>query len=72
MPINFDQTYAGVSMLYATLAGWFGDDRGDSDSAGKLIWIAVSIAVAVAATAFVITIFNKAKTGVPDPVAPSP
>ena len=43
------------------------------DSApGRLIWLAVGIAVAVAATGFAITLFNNAKARVPDPTPPIP
>ena len=49
------------------------DDGNEADSApGRLIWLAVGIAVAVAATGFAITLFNNAKARVPDPTPPIP
>lgn len=49
------------------------DDGNEADSApGRLIWLAVGIAVAVAATGFAITLFNNAKARVPDPTPPTP
>jgi hypothetical protein len=35
-----------------------------------MIWLAVGIVVALAATAFFVSKFNQAKSNVPDPVAP--
>jgi hypothetical protein len=48
------------------------DESGVDEAVSKMIWLAVGIGVAVAATAFFIGIFNTAKSNVPDPVAPSP
>ncbi len=48
------------------------DDDGIDEAVTKMIWLAVGIAVAVAATAFFISVFNSAKSSVPDPVAPTP
>ena len=48
------------------------DDSGVEDAPSKLIYLAVAVAVAIAAGVFIISVFNNAQTGVPDPVAPSP
>ena len=46
------------------------DEDGVDEAVTKMIWLAVGIVVALAATAFVMAKFNQAKAGVPDPVAP--
>ncbi|MFN3254299.1 MAG: hypothetical protein ACE37B_01260 [Ilumatobacter sp.] len=48
------------------------DESGVEDAPSKLIYLAVAVAVAIAAGLFIIGVFNDAQTGVPDPVAPSP
>ena len=48
------------------------DEAGLDEAVTKMIWLAVGIGVAVAATAFFITVFNTAQANVPDPVAPTP
>ena len=48
------------------------DDAGVEDSPSKLIFLAVAVAIAIAAGLFVIGVFNDAQSNVPDPVAPSP
>jgi hypothetical protein len=48
------------------------DEEGIDEAVTKMIWLAVGIAVAIAATAFFIGVFNSAKSSVPDPVAPTP
>jgi hypothetical protein len=48
------------------------DESGIDEAVSKMIWLAVGIGVAVAATAFFVGIFNTAKSNVPDPVAPTP
>lgn len=48
------------------------DESGVEDAPSKLIYLAVAVAVAIAAGVFIISVFNNAQTGVPDPVAPSP
>ena len=47
-------------------------DAGVEDSPSKLIFLAVAVAIAIAAGLFVIGVFNDAQSNVPDPVAPSP
>lgn len=44
------------------------DETGIDEAVTKMIWLAVGIGVAVAATAFFTDIFNTAKANVPDPV----
>lgn len=46
------------------------DDDGVDEAVTKMIWLAVGIVVALAATAFFTAKFNQAKNTVPDPVAP--
>lgn len=46
------------------------DEDGVDEAVTKMIWLAVGIVVALAATAFFMTTFNKAKGNVPDPVSP--
>jgi hypothetical protein len=46
------------------------DEDGVDEAVTKMIWLAVGIVVALAATAFVVSKFNQAKSNVPDPVAP--
>ncbi|MEN9645172.1 MAG: hypothetical protein RL238_1841 [Actinomycetota bacterium] len=46
------------------------DDEGVDEAVTKMIWLAVGIVVAMAATAFFMAKFNQAKANVPDPVAP--
>ena len=48
------------------------DESGVEDSPSKLIYLAVAVAVAIAAGVFIIGVFNDAQSGVPDPVAPAP
>lgn len=48
------------------------DDSGVEDSPSKLLWLAVAVALAIAAGVFIIGVFNDARDGVPDPVAPAP
>jgi heme/copper-type cytochrome/quinol oxidase subunit 2 len=46
------------------------DDDGVDEAVTKMIWLAVGIVVALAATAFFMAKYNQAKNNVPDPVAP--
>jgi hypothetical protein len=55
-----------------SLARRLADDRGVEDSPSKLIFLAVTVAIAIAAGVFIISVFNDAQNNVPDPVAPSP
>lgn len=48
------------------------EEDGVDEAVTKMIWLAVGIAVAVAATAFFVNVFNSAKDSVPDPVGPTP
>lgn len=45
-------------------------DDGIDEAVTKMIWLAVGIVVALAATAFFMSTFETAKSNVPDPVAP--
>lgn len=46
------------------------DEDGVDEAVTKMIWLAVGIVVALAATAFFTTKFNQAKDSVPNPVSP--
>lgn len=46
------------------------DETGIDEAVTKMIWLAVGITIALAGTAFFLTVFNSAKATVPDPVAP--
>jgi Flp pilus assembly protein TadB len=46
------------------------DESGVDEAVTKMIWLAVGIGVALAATAFFTGIFETARASVPDPVAP--
>ena len=46
------------------------DETGIDEAVTKMIWLAVGITVALAATAFFTGIFDSAVQNVPDPVAP--
>ena len=48
------------------------EEDGVDEAVTKMIWLAVGIGVAVAATAFFVGVFNTAKTNVPDPVPAAP
>ena len=45
-------------------------EDGVDEAVTKMIWLAVGIVVAIAATAFFMAKFNQAKDNVPDPVLP--
>ncbi|MDO8362844.1 MAG: hypothetical protein Q7V88_08100 [Actinomycetota bacterium] len=45
-----------------------GEEDGVDEAVTKMIWLAVGIVVALAATAFFLAKFNQAKDSVPDPV----
>ena len=45
-------------------------EDGIDEAVTKMIWLAVGIVVALAATAFFMSTFETAKSNVPDPVAP--
>ena len=46
------------------------EEDGVDEAVTKMIWLAVGIVVALAATAFFTAKFKQAKDSVPDPVAP--
>ena len=46
------------------------EEDGVDEAVTKMIWLAVGIVVAIAATAFFTAKFNQAKNNVPDPVGP--
>lgn len=48
------------------------DETGLDEAVTKMIWLAVGIGVAVAATAFFVGVFETARDNVPDPVPAAP
>jgi len=48
------------------------DETGLDEAVTKMIWLAVGIGVAVAASAFFVGVFDTAKSNVPDPVPAAP
>lgn len=46
------------------------DDDGVDEAVTKMIWLAVAIVVAIAATTFLVSTFETARDNVPDPIAP--
>jgi len=44
------------------------EEDGVDEAVTKMIWLAVGIGVAIAATAFFLGVFETAKSNVPDPV----
>lgn len=46
------------------------EDDGVDEAVTKMIWLAVGIVVAIAATTFFTAKFNQARDNVPDPVGP--
>ena len=73
MPLlTIDQAYIAIAMSLRSLRNWISEDDGLDDSPSKLIWIAAGVAIAIAATVFAISVFNNAKSTVPDPVIPKP
>jgi Flp pilus assembly protein TadB len=48
------------------------DESGLDEAVTKMIWLAVGIGVAVAATAFFVSVFHNAQAHVPDPATPAP
>lgn len=48
------------------------EETGLDEAVTKMIWLAVGIGVAVAATTFFVGVFNTAKSNVPDPIPAAP
>ena len=64
--------YTGLTDASRALGTRLADDSGVEDSPSKLIFLAVAVAIAIAAGLFIIGVFNDAQSNVPDPVAPAP
>ncbi|MBI5089709.1 MAG: hypothetical protein HZB15_12875 [Actinobacteria bacterium] len=76
LPISV-RTHGAVSDWRARVSGrlrraWAerADESGIDEAVTKMIWLAVGIGVALAATAFFTGVFESAQSNVPDPVAP--
>lgn len=62
------QPIGTINRLWARLT----EDDGLDEAPSKMIYLAVGVALAIAATVFIIAKFNDAQGQVPDPVAPNP
>ena len=65
-------TYTNAIDSARTVWQRLADDSGVEDSPSKLLYLAIAVALAIAAGVFIIGVFNDARDGVPDPVAPAP
>ena len=74
LPLSVRTHRAGAALSRKVRRTWLErhDETGLDEAVTKMIWLAVGIGVAVAATAFFITVFDTAQANVPDPVAPTP
>jgi hypothetical protein len=54
--------------------GWdrLADDSGFEDATIKMIFLGFGVALAVAATAYILGVFNDAQSRIPSPAAPTP
>jgi len=71
MDMVLNNYYLGAVMALRSLSDRAGDDRGIDDAPAKLIWIAGGVAIAIAAVAFAINVFNDTKDDYQDPVVPA-
>lgn len=63
-------TYGDIRMrAHHTWTSRYEED-GVDEAVTKMIWLAVGIVVAIAATTFFMAKFNQARDNVPDPVGP--
>lgn len=62
------QPLATLRRVWTILA----EDDGLDEAPSKMIYLAVGVALAIAATVFIISVYNNAESQVPDPVAPAP
>lgn len=72
MSVRTHAVYAGFRTKLRRTWVERNDETGLDEAVTKMIWLAVGIGVAVAATTFFITVFDNAQENVPDPVAPTP
>lgn len=74
LPLSVRTHRAGSAFVRKVRRTWHErhDETGLDEAVTKMIWLAVGIGVAVAGTAFFITVFDTAQANVPDPVAPTP
>ncbi|MEL6893459.1 MAG: hypothetical protein AAFP84_17840 [Actinomycetota bacterium] len=60
-----------LDVEFDTLRDRLLDDRGLDDAPAKLLWIAAGVAIAIAAVAFAINVFDQTKEDYQDPVVPA-
>jgi len=72
MSVRTHAVFTGVRIKLRRTWDERNDETGLDEAVTKMIWLAVGIGVAVAATTFFITVFDSAQANVPDPVAPTP
>lgn len=70
MAVWMQVAYGAVRTRAAETWHHRGDEDGVDEAVTKMIWLAVGIVIALAATAFFTSKFNQAKGNVPDPVTP--
>ena len=70
LAVRLQMAYGGLRSR--ALHAWrsFDEEDGVDEAVTKMIWLAVGIVVAIAATTFFTAKFNQARDNVPDPVGP--
>lgn len=71
MEILLNDYYIGARLAARSLHDRTSDDRGLDDAPAKLLWIAGGVAIAIAAVAFAINVFDQTKEDYQDPVVPA-
>ncbi len=71
MDMVLNNYYLGAVMALRSLRDRGSDDRGLDDAPAKLLWIAGGVAIAIAAVAFAINVFDQTKDDYQDPEIPA-
>ena len=71
MDMALNDYYLGARLALGSLRDHTSDDRGLDDAPAKLLWIAGGVAIAIAAVAFAINVFDQTKEDYQDPVVPA-